>query len=98
MGGNLNGSLLYPGIVISFNHGDGSGPLDDYQASENYITELVFLSISFCFSKILSIYARQLQTQSIEQLIDKQNTMPTAIASYFSLSRDLDLYPFNISS
>jgi len=37
MGGNLNDSLLYPGIVISFNHSDGSGPLDDSQASEIWI-------------------------------------------------------------
>ena len=56
MGGNLNDSLLYPGIVISFNHSDGSGPLDDSQANEIWIPEYGW---EICFDEnkqVIAIY------------------------------------------
>ena|SRR5258706_13563816 len=37
MGGNLNGSLLYQGMVISFNRSDANKPLEDSQANEIWI-------------------------------------------------------------
>jgi hypothetical protein len=37
MGGNLNDSLLYRGMVISFNRSDASKPLENSQANEIWI-------------------------------------------------------------
>lgn len=47
MGGNLNDSLLYPGLIIGFDECDGSGPLPDSKLVEFRMqgrTDVTFLN------------------------------------------------------
>jgi hypothetical protein len=59
MGGNLNGSLLYSGIVISFNRCDASKPLEDSQANEIWIHSNCLVILEG--QDIFSLYKRDIE-------------------------------------
>jgi len=59
MGGNLNGSLLYPGLVISFNRSDASKPLEDSQANEIWIHSNCLATLEG--QHVFSLYKRDIE-------------------------------------
>ena len=67
MGGNLNDSLLYPGIIITFDACDSQGPLVDSKVDEFQIAES-FSDVQF---KGASIFKKS--QHEIEELLNKHN-------------------------
>ena len=75
MGGNLNGLLLYPGIVISFDRSDASKPLEDSQANEiwihsNYPATLAGQDIFSLYKKDIEVFltAREVNFESLNDV------------------------------
>ena len=62
MGGNLNDSLYYPGIVVAFDEHDGHGPLDHGRVTDIWI-DRSFGDVEFQGMSVFSLTKSRLEAE-----------------------------------
>lgn len=88
MGGNLNDSLLYPGLIVGFDKCDGRGPLNDSKLVEFRINKKA--DVTFLNKPIFGILQKELLQRLTRHNIRSERNLSSYVLPDLHMEVDLD--------
>jgi len=88
MGGNLNDSLLYPGLIVGFDKCDGRGPLNDSKLVEFRINEKA--DVTFLNRPIFGMLQNELLQRLTRHNIRSERNLSSYVLPDLHMEVDLD--------